>query len=65
MIYDTDNNFTGITVKPFAVPGKVALWLEDESKGKNFGSVEEDTIALEVCDNNKKVFLYSSLCKYP
>ena len=44
----TDNTESGITVTPFAVPGKVALWLEDESKGDNFGSVEEDTIALEV-----------------
>ena len=41
----TDNQESGITVTPFAVPGKVALWLEDESKGKDFGSVEEDTIA--------------------
>ena len=31
---DTEDNFSGISVKPFAVPGKVALWLEDESKGK-------------------------------
>ena len=37
-----------MVVVPFAVPGKVALWLEDESKGPDFGSVEEDTIALEV-----------------
>jgi pyrroloquinoline quinone biosynthesis protein B len=38
----------GIVVTPFAVPGKVALWLEDAARGPNFGSVEEDTIALEV-----------------
>ena len=60
-LYDTENNFTGITVKPFAVPGKVALWMEDESKGKNFGSVEEDTIALEVSEANKK-FYYIPAC---
>ena len=60
-LYDTENNFTGITVKPFAVPGKVALWMEDESKGKNFGSVEEDTIALEVSDAKKK-FYYIPAC---
>ena len=39
---------TGLRITPFAVPGKVALWLEDESKGSDFGSVEEDTIALHV-----------------
>mgnify|MGYP001464273517 CR=1 FL=1 len=44
----TNNKESGITIIPFAVPGKVALWLEDESKGPNFGSVEEDTIALEI-----------------
>nr|MBC8295852.1 pyrroloquinoline quinone biosynthesis protein B [Pelagibacterales bacterium] len=44
----TDDTNSGITVTPFAVPGKVALWLEDESKGSNFGSVAEDTIALEI-----------------
>jgi pyrroloquinoline quinone biosynthesis protein B len=43
-----DGTASGIVVKPFSVPGKVALWLEDASKGANFGSVAEDTIALEV-----------------
>ena len=41
-----------ITVVPFAVPGKVALWLEDASAGPDFGSVEEDTIALQVLDGS-------------
>ena len=40
---------------------KVALWLEDEKKGNNFGSVEEDTIALEVSDGNNK-FYYIPAC---
>ena len=53
----------GITIIPFAVPGKVALWLEDESKGKNFGSVEEDTIALEVQDSHgQTAFFYMPAC---
>ena len=59
---DTEDNFSGISIKPFSVPGKVALWLEDESKGKNFGSVEEDTIALEVTDVNNKKFFYIPAC---
>jgi len=54
---------SGITVIPFAVPGKVALWLEDESKGPNFGSVDEDTIALEVKnDQGKTEFFYIPGC---
>lgn len=53
----------GITVIPFAVPGKVALWLEDASKGDDFGSVEEDTIALEVKDSSgKTAFFYIPGC---
>ena len=45
------------------VPGKVALWLEDESKGDNFGSVDEDTIALEVeeIDSGAR-FFYMPAC---
>ena len=53
-----------ISVKPFAVPGKVALWLEDKSKGKNFGSVEEDTIALEVSNIDGKKFFYIPACAH-
>ncbi|MEO0424031.1 MAG: pyrroloquinoline quinone biosynthesis protein PqqB [Pseudomonadota bacterium] len=53
----------GITVHPFAVPGKVALWLEDESKGDNFGSVDEDTIGLEVKRaNGETAFFYLPAC---
>ena len=45
-----DGATLGIEVRPFPVPGKVALWLEDRAKGENFGTVEEDTIALEIRD---------------
>ena len=58
-----DGSSMDIRITPFAVPGKVALWLEDESKGKNFGSVDEDTIALYVEDtNNGKSFYYMPAC---
>ncbi|MBI4693125.1 MAG: pyrroloquinoline quinone biosynthesis protein PqqB [Gammaproteobacteria bacterium] len=45
-----DGTGLGFAVVPFAVPGKVALWLEDAFKGDNFGTVPEDTAALEVRD---------------
>lgn len=45
-----DGAMSGVVVEPFAVPGKVALWLEDASAGANFGTTEEDTVALEVRD---------------
>ena len=58
-----DGGPMAIRVTPFAVPGKVALWLEDESKGKDFGSVDEDTIALYVEDtNNGRSFYYMPAC---
>lgn len=57
-----DGEPLGLTVTPFAVPGKVALWLEDVSKGPNFGSVAEDTVALEVQDSNGQRFFYIPGC---
>jgi len=40
----------GLAIEPFAVPGKVALYLEDESAGADFGTEEGDTIGLKVTD---------------
>ena len=40
----------GLTVEAFAVPGKVALYLEDASAGADFGTQEGDTIGLKVTD---------------
>ncbi|MEQ8233575.1 MAG: pyrroloquinoline quinone biosynthesis protein PqqB [Gammaproteobacteria bacterium] len=57
-----DGTATAITVTPFAVPGKVALWLEDQSAGDNFGTVDEDTIALEVTDAAGARFFYLPAC---
>lgn len=59
---DRDGAEAGIEVTPFAVPGKVALWLEDESKGPDFGSVEEDTIALHVRAADGGSFFYMPAC---
>ena len=57
-----DGSALGITIHPFAVPGKVALWLEDEGSGENFGTVDEDTIALEVRDDIGARFYYMPAC---
>ncbi len=43
-----ENVGSGIEVEAFEVPGKIALWLEDESKGENFGTQEGDTIGLKI-----------------
>ena len=57
-----DGDSLGLRITPFAVPGKVALWLEDKDKGENFGTVDEDTIALEVEDTSGGRFYYMPAC---
>ncbi len=55
----------GIVVEPFAVPGKVALYLEDQTAGDtgNYGSREGDTIGLKVSDpTTGKHFFYIPGC---
>ena len=53
----------GLTVEAFAVPGKVALYLEDASAGKDFGTHEGDTIGLKVTDPAAKTsFFYIPGC---
>ena len=47
-VLDAGGNPTGIRVRLFAVPGKVALYLEDERANDNFGTVDEDTVGVEV-----------------
>ena len=54
---------SGIFVEAFEVPGKIALWLEDESKGANFGNQEGDTIGLKISSvGNEKSFYYIPAC---
>ncbi|MCH9808216.1 MAG: pyrroloquinoline quinone biosynthesis protein PqqB [Alphaproteobacteria bacterium] len=53
----------GITIEAFDVPGKVALYLEDASKGQSFGTEKGDTIGLKVTDTaNGKSFYYIPGC---
>ncbi len=53
----------GLTVEAFAVPGKVALYLEDASAGPDFGTKEGDTIGLKVTDpQTRKSFFYIPGC---
>jgi pyrroloquinoline quinone biosynthesis protein B len=53
----------GLTVEAFAVPGKVALYLEDASAGEDFGTQEGDTIGLKVSDpQSKRSFFYVPGC---
>jgi pyrroloquinoline quinone biosynthesis protein B len=53
----------GLTVEAFPVLGKVALYLEDASKGDDFGTEEGDTIGLKISDpETGKAFFYVPGC---
>jgi pyrroloquinoline quinone biosynthesis protein B len=53
----------GLTVEAFAVPGKVALFLEKGGADSNFGSRDGDTIGLKVTDTKTgKAFFYIPGC---
>jgi len=58
LLEDKNNKSLDIEVEVFPVPGKVALYLEDETKGKNFGTEEEDTVGLKIIDKKTKKFFY-------
>jgi pyrroloquinoline quinone biosynthesis protein B len=45
-----DGEASGLLLEAFAVPGKVALYMEDAAKGAGFGTEEGDTIGLEITD---------------
>ena len=58
-----DGTPSGLTVEAFAVPGKVALYLEDEAAGADLGTQEGDTIGLEVREvASGKTFYFMSSC---
>ena len=60
---DKEGNGVGLLVEAFEVPGKIALWLEDESKGKDFGTEAGDTIGLKISSTNSdESFYYIPAC---
>jgi pyrroloquinoline quinone biosynthesis protein B len=54
-VRDRDGHDLGITVRPFAVPGKVALWLED-AQAPGLGTMDGDTVGLEISGNGRSFF---------
>jgi len=50
VLRDTSDNDCGLRVTPFAVKGKVALYMEKDSNAAGFGTQEGDTIGLEFTD---------------
>jgi len=54
---------SGLIVEPFAVPGKVALYLEDPDAGANFGTEQGDTVGIKVTSTETgKYFFYIPGC---
>ena len=63
--FDLDHTFVvgGLHITPFAVPGKVALFMEDAAAGANFGSRDGDTIGLHITDAERSVrMVYIANC---
>lgn len=62
-ICDAGGERTGIKVESFAVPGKVALYLEDASRPEaGYGSEAGDTIAVRIAAANGRSAFYIPAC---
>ncbi len=53
---------TGVVVEAFPVPGKIALYLEDASKGANFGTEVGDTVGLKIETAGSEAAFYIPGC---
>ncbi len=53
-----DGDDIGLSVEAFAVPGKVALYLENPDAGANFGTQAEDTVGLRVSERNSDAHFF-------
>ena len=52
-----------LQIQAFAVPGKVALYLEDKSAGPNFGTADGDTVGLSISNRSTgQTFFYIPGC---
>jgi pyrroloquinoline quinone biosynthesis protein B len=52
----------GVTMEAFPVPGKIALYLEDASKGAGFGAEAGDTIGLKIKTGGSGTAFYIPGC---
>lgn len=59
-----DGRPTGLSVRPFVVPGKTALWMEDRRLA-DFGTVAEDTVGLELTDGAGSLFYIPGCASLP
>jgi pyrroloquinoline quinone biosynthesis protein B len=59
---DTIKVMPDLQVEAFAVPGKVALYMEDETAGPSLGTQAGDTLGLKVSDVLGRTFFYVPGC---
>lgn len=64
-IADREGRSLGLQMTAFAVPGKVALYLEDPAAGPGFGTQTEDTIGLEVRAGDRRFFYIPGCAAVP
>ena len=62
VVESADGEALGLYIDIFPVPGKVALFLENENAGPNFGTREGDTVGLRIRDENGASFYYLPGC---
>jgi pyrroloquinoline quinone biosynthesis protein B len=55
----------GLDLTAFAVPGKVALYLEDASSGPGFGTQPGDTVGLDIAAGGKRVVYIPGCAEMP
>jgi pyrroloquinoline quinone biosynthesis protein B len=60
-LHDQSGVPLGLNVHAFAVPGKIALWLEDMTQ-PGFGTTEGDTLGLRISDDAGNSFFYIPAC---
>ncbi|MDF1719085.1 MAG: pyrroloquinoline quinone biosynthesis protein PqqB [Minwuia sp.] len=59
---EQDGTPLGLSLTVFPVPGKVALWLESGAADSNFGTVDEDTVGVEIADDQGRRLFYIPGC---
>lgn len=64
-VADRDGRPLGLSVTAFAVPGKVALYLEDAAAGPGFGTQAEDTVGLEIACGTRRFFYIPGCAALP
>jgi pyrroloquinoline quinone biosynthesis protein B len=64
-LVDREGQSLGVRITPFAVPGKIALYLEDPGAGADFGTRPGDTIGLEIALGGERAYYIPACAEFP